>query len=120
MAAQRISGYERIPDEAYHTQLAWPVKALFTYMTDAMPAWDSCNGDGHLVTNLKALGIEAVGTTDDFLARREPPPGTRALVSNPPYGERRKGEKAVAFIRHALILQLPIIAFLLPIDFDSA
>src|SRR5262245_46470567 len=118
--AQRISGYERIPDEAYHTRLAWPAPALLAHLSDAAPAWDPCAGDMHLVANLHALGLETIGTVDDFLARREPPPGVRSLISNPPYGESRKGEKAVAFIRHTLALEIPIAAFLLPIDFDSA
>lgn len=118
--AQRISGYERIPDEAYHTRLACPAAALLAHLPDAAPGWDPCAGDMHLVANLNALGLETVGTVDNFLAKCEPPSGVRSLISNPPYGERRKGEKAVAFIRHALTLEIPIAAFLLPIDFDSA
>jgi len=118
--AQRVSGFKRIADEAYYTRLAWPVAALVTHLPDAAPAWDSSAGDGHLVANLSALGVETVGTTDNFLTRREPPLGIRSLISNPPYGEKRRGETAVAFIRHALGLQIPVIAFLLPIDFDSA
>jgi hypothetical protein len=118
--AQRISGYQRVADEGYHTVLAWPAAALLAHLPDAAPAWDFAAGDGHLVANLNALGVETIGTTDDFLARREPPPDIRSGISNPPYGEQRRGEKAVAFIRHALNLELPIIAFLLPIDFDSA
>jgi hypothetical protein len=118
--AQRHSGFERISDEAYHTRLTWPVAALVTHLPDAAPAWDSAAGDGHLVTNLNALGVETIGTTDDFLIKREPPPSIRSLISNPPYGDKRRGETAVAFIRHALSLPIPILAFLLPIDFDSA
>jgi hypothetical protein len=92
---------------------------LLAHLPDAAPAWDCCAGAGCLVANLSAR-VETIGTADDFLARREPPPGVRSLITNPPYGERKRGEKAVAFIRHALTLELPIIAFLLPIDFDSA
>jgi len=118
--AQRVSGFERIADEAYHTRLAWPVAALVAHLPDAAPARDAAAGDGHLVTNLNALGVETVGTTDDFLARRAPPRGVRSLISNPPYGEKRRGEVAIAFIRHALSLRIPIVAFLLAVDFHSA
>ena len=118
--AQRLSGFERIPDEAYGTRLSWPVAALLAHLPDAAPAWDAAAGDGHLVTNLNALGVETVGTTDDFLARYKPPLGTRSLICNPPYGEKRHGETAIAFIRHALGLRIPIVAFLLAVDFDSA
>jgi hypothetical protein len=119
--AQRLSGYERIADDGYYTVLAWPTAALLAHLPDAAPAWDPCAGDGRLVANLNVLGVETIGTADNFLARREPPRNIRSLVSNPPYGERHKGEMAVAFIRHALtLMKLPIVAFLLPIDFDSA
>src|SRR5262245_4619152 len=118
--AQRISGYERVSDEAYHTVLAWSVAALLQYLPDAAPAWDPCAADGDLVRNLNALGVETVGTTDDFLARREPPPGIRAPITNPPYGPKGQCELAVAFARHALALKIPIIALLLAVDFDSA
>src|SRR5262249_20684417 len=40
--------------------------------------------------------------------------------TNPPYGERKRGELAVAFIEHALTLDIPRIALLLRVDFDSA
>src|SRR5262245_30071993 len=118
--AQRISGYERIPDEAYHTRVAWPAAALLAHLADAAPAWDPCAADMHLVANLNAFGVATIGAVDDFLARPEAPAGVHSLISNPPYGERRKGEKAVAFIRHTLALEIPIVASLLPIDFDSA
>ena len=42
------------------------------------------------------------------------------LITNPPYGDRRRGELAVAFIEHALKLKIPRIAMLLRNDFDSA
>jgi predicted RNA methylase len=118
--SQRISGYARVPNENYVTTAAWPVAALLAHLSDVAPAWDPCAASGALVANLNVLGIEAIGTVDDFLSRRAPPPGVRSLITNPPYGEQRKGEKAVAFIRHALALEIPVIAFLLPSDFDSA
>jgi hypothetical protein len=42
------------------------------------------------------------------------------LITNPPYGEGRRGELAVRFIEHALKLMVPRIAMLLRVDFDSA
>ena len=64
--------------------------------------------------------INAYGTEHDFLTVNEPPFLTDAIVTNPPYGENRRGELAVAFIEHALKLKVPRIAMLLRNDFDSA
>jgi tRNA G10 N-methylase Trm11 len=43
------------------------------------------------------------------------PTGVDAIVTNPPYGRL-----ATPFIRHALSLDVPIVAMLLRVDFDSA
>jgi predicted RNA methylase len=84
-------------------------------------AWDPCDrGSGLLVATLRRQGIEAIGTDDDFLARAEAPLHISDLITNPPYGENRRGELAVRFIEHALELGVPRIAMLLRNDFDSA
>ena len=61
-----------------------------------------------------------IGTEHDFLTIDEPPFLTDAIITNPPYGENRRGELAIAFIAHALALKVPRIAMLLRDDFDCA
>jgi hypothetical protein len=118
--AQRNSGYQRISDEQYET-VAWPVHALFCHLPRPQCAWDPCDrGNGRLIDTLHHCKIDAVGTAHDFLQIVEPPTGVDLLVTNPPYGECRRGELAVAFIEHALTFELPCIAMLLRVDFDSA
>jgi hypothetical protein len=120
--AQRQSGYRRIPDEAYDT-IAWPACALVNVIgADKLGrCWDSCDrGNGALVHTLRTLGIPAIGTKDDFLALTKAPADVDSLVTNPPYGEKKKGEMAVAFIERALALGVPFVAMLLRVDFDSA
>jgi hypothetical protein len=118
--SQRISGYERKPDEEYNT-IAWPVVALLLVVKSIGLAWDPCDrGNGELVATVRSLGVNAIGTSNDFLATTAAPPGVTDLITNPPYGENRRGELAEAFIRHALELKIPRIAMLLRVDFDSA
>lgn len=118
--AQRVSGYRRIPDERYET-LAWPVVALLLHLGDVEYAWDSCDrGSGHLVATLLRRGVKAIGTSTDFFTITTPPEGVTDLITNPPYGEKRRGELAVRFIEHALKLKVPRVAMLLRCDFDSA
>jgi hypothetical protein len=125
--SQRASGYLRKVDEAY-TTTPWPIVALLPHVR--MPivrTWDPCDRDkvpgtdhGRLVATLRACGIVAIGTTQDFLTVWSPPPDTSHLITNPPYGARKRGEEAVAFIEHALELRVPYVAMLLRVDFDSA
>jgi hypothetical protein len=119
--SQRSSGYVRRPDEDFPTP-PWPVRALLAHLEPRPQlAWDPANGDaGKLVITLRACGIHAIGTNSDFLACAAPPVGVDILITNPPYGERKRGELAVAFIAHALELNVPRIALLLRNDFDSA
>jgi hypothetical protein len=123
--SQRASGYTRTPDEAYET-IAWPVAALLLQIGRPVGrVWDPCDrNSGRLVATLRSLGAKAVGTRKDFLATTKPPANISDLLTNPPYGERKRGEMAVAFIEHALELAtaglLPRIAMLLRNDFDSA
>jgi hypothetical protein len=117
--SQRVSGYERKPDESYET-VSWPIAALLVQLPGIQRAWDPCGGTGRLVATLRRQGVEAFGTCDDFLARVELPLHVSHLVTNPPYGENRRGELACKFIEHALELNVPHIAMLLRNDFDSA
>jgi hypothetical protein len=118
--SQRVSGFARIPDEQYQT-VPWPVHALLRHLPKPQCAWDPCDcGDGLLIDTLLRCKTNAVGTEHDFLLINEPPVGVDTLICNPPYGENRRGEMAVAFIEHALALKVPRIAMLLRCDFDSA
>ena len=119
--SQRPSGYARRPDEDYAT-VEWPVLALLTALRSAPvgKVWDPCRGSGQLVATLHARGFDAIGTSEDFLTVTAAPVGVSDLITNPPYGEARRGELAVRFIEHALELQIPRIAMLLRVDFDSA
>jgi hypothetical protein len=117
--SQRNSGYARRPTDDYPTPPG-PVWALAPYLrTRALDVWDPAAGSGQLVQALRNEGFRAIGTTDDFLLRTKPPTDRiQALVTNPPTGT--KGKLAEKFIRHALTLPVPLVAMLLPIDFDSA
>jgi hypothetical protein len=136
--SQRASGYERKPDESYET-IAWPVIALLSQLPRVRRAWDPCDrGSGRLVKTLRDYGVEAVGTDKDFLTTTEAPLHVSDLITNPPYGENRRGELAVAFIEHALTFAswtccpafgarhatphstIERVAMLLRNDFDSA
>jgi hypothetical protein len=118
--SQRNSGYERKPDEGYET-IVWPVLALLSHVTKIKRGWDPCDrGKGKLVATLRNRGIDAIGTTENFLTVTAPPKGVTHLITNPPYGENRRGEEAVRFIEHALELRVPQVAMLLRNDFDSA
>lgn len=121
--AQRLSGYDRIPDEAYPTSPSawWTLRALFAQpeLASVEFTFDPCDrANGMMVTGLRTMGIEAIGNRRDFLtlASSELPFGA-AIVCNPPYG--RGGRMARAFIEHALKLDAPLIAMLLRNDFDS-
>jgi hypothetical protein len=120
--SQRVSGYARIPHERYETVEPWPVLALLRELLTIGPVWDPCDdGDGHLVATLRRAGIKAIGTGSDFLRMTAPPMSdVNDIVTNPPLGPARRGELAIAFIRHALSLPVRRIAMLLPSDFDSA
>jgi len=119
--SQRASGYVRRSDEDYATP-PWPVLALLTHLQPRPQfVWDPANGPhGQLAETLRSCGIRAIGTNSNFLACGTPPAGVDTLLTNPPYGERKRGELAVAFIAHALELDVPRIVLLLRVDFDSA
>jgi len=113
---QRISGYDRIPDEAYPTSPSawWVLRALFaqTEFATVELTFDPCDRDnGMMVPGLRAMGVGAIGNRRDFLtlADSELPFGA-AIVCNPPYG--RGGRMARAFIEHALKLDASLVAML--------
>ena len=119
--SQRNSGFARRPNEDYPTPF-WVAAALAHRLRRrARRVWEPAAGDGGLAHSLEALGFETIATADDFLGYAAPPlERVDAIVTNPPYGDDRRCEVARAFIRHALALEIPLVAMLLKIDFDSA
>jgi hypothetical protein len=111
--------YPRQADEEYNTP-PWVGFVLARWLRHhALHIWEPAPGRGQLGRALVAHGFSVVETSDDFLKRMAPPRDRiDAIVTNPPYGKR--GELADAFIRHALELEVPIAAFLLRVDADSA
>jgi hypothetical protein len=110
--------YPRQADEEYNTP-PWVGVVIAHWLASqgVRTIWEPAPGRGQLSRALVACGFSVVETGGDFLQL----PQTRdfdALVTNPPYGKR--GELADAFIRHALKLEVPIAAFLLRVDADSA
>jgi|HubBroStandDraft_6_1064221.scaffolds.fasta_scaffold00529_6 hypothetical protein len=110
--------YPRQADEEYNTP-PWVGAVIARWLAGqgVYSIWEPAPGRGQLSRALVAHGFSVIETGGDFLQL----PQTRhfdALVTNPPYGKR--GELADAFIRHALELEVPILAFLLRIDADSA
>jgi hypothetical protein len=121
MSPQRASGYARRPDEDYATP-AWVARAIAPRLRKAgvKTVWESAGGAGSLADALTVEGFDVVATTDDFLQHTRPPDRlVDAIVTNPPYGDDRRGALACRFIRHALGLRVNVVAMLLRVDFDS-
>jgi hypothetical protein len=122
--AQRNSDYERQANEEYETP-EWVVAALTGSLVrlGGLRVWEPApprRGDGKLAKALRQVALEVVVTRGDFTRRNVPPPGVRAVITNPPYGENGRAEMAMAFIRHALEMpEIELAAFLLANDFDS-
>ena len=119
--SQRASGFARRPNEDYATP-AWVAAAIAAYLRRAhvTDVWEPAAGEGALAAALIAQGFRTVATGRDFLQAAAPPdPDIDAIVTNPPYGEDRRGLLACSFIRHALALDVRIVAMLLRVDFDS-
>jgi hypothetical protein len=116
--SQRDSGYERKPLDQYETP-AWVTLVLIPQL----PAftgkiWEPACGSGKMVAALRQAGFDVVASDItqgfDFL-HRDPEPGARAIITNPPYGLARE------FIERALSVQgNRIVAMLLRTDFDHA
>ncbi len=115
-----ISGYDRQAEDFYSTP-EWVTRCLLRQIALRGPVWEPCCGDGAIARVIGEAGLEVVATDladygfgtpgVDFLACREFPPGCRALVTNPPYGDggpARKGSNAslamLRFVRHAIDL----------------
>jgi hypothetical protein len=120
MSAQRTSGYTREADEHYPTTPPWLASVIARYLrrSQVIDVWEPAAGGGVLAAALGFEGFSIVATTDDFLKRKTAARnGLDAIVTNPPYGHN--GATACAFIRHALALDVRVIAMLLRVDFDS-
>jgi hypothetical protein len=117
--AQRVSGFERVPDDRYETP-GHITATIVPYLSSrALRIWEPAHAPGDKLGNaLRAAGFRVTSTAGDFLQHHDPPDDVDALVTNPPYGYQ--GKTACAFIRHALALKVPHVALLLPVDFDSA
>src|SRR5262249_13058075 len=109
------------PDEAYET-VAWPIVALLQHLPEIKLAWDPTDRNaGRLVATLRSQGVKAIGTDGDFFSIAAPSPDVSDLITNPPYGARRRGEEAERFIERALTIpSIKRISMLLRNDFDSA
>jgi hypothetical protein len=112
--------YPRQADEDYATpDWVGGVIAVWLKGQGVRAIWEPARGAGMLASSLLGRGFEVDAPIRDFFAERTWPSWSDALVTNPPYG--RRGELAEAFIRRAvLVLEAPIAAFLLRVDFDSA
>lgn len=119
--SQRRSEYPRQDGEDYRTP-AWVAAALTQWLCKrALHVWEPAAGEGALYRALAAEGFKTIATADDFLQRTAlPHDRIDAIVTNPPYGEKRRNELATEFIRHALTFPVRVVAMLLTVDFDSA
>lgn len=115
-----ISGFDRKPHDFYPTP-DWVTEALLKHVTLRDAVWEPCCGDGAMARVLERAGHK-VAATDlvdrgfgqggvDFFACQAFPPGCRALVTNPPYGDggdtartSRSSRELQRFVRHALDL----------------
>jgi hypothetical protein len=118
--AQRVSGYDRVPDDRYETPGHITATIVPYLKTRALHVWEPATAPADRMGNaLRAVGFQVISTAGDFLQFRTLPDArVDAVITNPPYGYQ--GKTACAFIRHALALKVPHVAFLLPVDFDSA
>jgi hypothetical protein len=118
--AQRVSGYDRVADDRYETPEEITA-TIVPYLTKlALRIWEPAHSPNDKLGHaLRVAGFRVTSTKGDFLqSRKLPDARIDAVVTNPPYG--KSGKLAEAFIRHALDLQVSHVAFLLPVDFDSA
>jgi hypothetical protein len=118
--SQRASGYERRPNEDYQTP-QWLAATIAGYLRRrALWVWEPASGNSAFAKALADAGFKVFATADDFFQYAAPPhERIDAIATNPPYGDDRRGLLACAFIRHALRLEVRIVAMLLRVDFDS-
>jgi hypothetical protein len=121
--AQRASGYERRPNEEYSTPRAVTL-SIVPYLRELgiRTLWEPAPApDDGLANVLRAEGFTVISTTGNFLTAAPPADDIDCILTNPPYGEHKRGEVAEAFIRHAMTLTaIRHTILLLAIDFDSA
>lgn len=135
--AQRKSGHARMADELYPTP-SWVVDCLEDAIDlTGRSVWEPCVGLGGMADAMTARGAKVRGTDIvdhgagyggrilDFTEAGIRDAGrAHAIITNPPYGS--KGKLAERFIEKALWMMeegwtpLRFVAFLLPVDFDSA
>jgi hypothetical protein len=118
--AQRVSGYDRVADDRYETPPEITATIVPYLRKLAKYVWEPAHSPKDKLGNvLREAGFNVTSTNGDFLKLGAlPDERIQALVTNPPYG--KQGKLAEAFIRHALDLEVPHVAMLLPVDFDSA
>jgi len=120
--SQRSSGYSRKYDEEYPTP-PWPVAVIGNYLRSfrVESVWEPAAGHPAMALALRELGFQVRATSKDFFCwNTSPSTKITAVVTNPPYGEDRRGKVAADFIRHALSLPIQHVCMLLRVDFDSA
>lgn len=117
-----ISGYEREAHDFYPTP-DWVTSALLQHAALRGPVWEPCCGDGAMARVIARAGHKVVASDlvdrgfgkggVDFFSCTEFPPGCRAMVTNPPFGDGGETRKPVnaslsllKFVRHALDLTL--------------
>jgi hypothetical protein len=117
-----ISGYDRQSHDFYPTP-DWVTAVLLKHVTLNGPVWEPCCGDGAMARVISQAGHEVVATDlvdrgfgrggVDIFQCTDFPPGCRALVTNPPYGDGGEMVRAsnaslgmLKFVRHALDLTI--------------
>lgn len=104
--AQKVSTYERAPDD-YYIEPSWCVDLLLTAERFEGTSWDPACGRGTIPMTMEAAGLRCYGTDlrnrgygvcCDFLRDEPPLRDVDNIVTNPPYGG---GKAAVAFIERA-------------------
>ena len=125
---QRVSGYERDPDDWY-CEPTWAVELLFQNIDfDEQTIWDPACGGGNIPRVAAEYGFDTLGTDKvdrgfegvriaDFLTTEfvdcELPPRL-SVVTNPPY------KLTEQFIRRAMTLVDHRIAVLVPVSFMAS
>lgn len=125
--------HERKKNEKYYTP-AWATRIVLPHLptTRCKVWWEPAAGDGGIMRVLEQANDYTVYASDiapdsphiatlNFLTTSQAPPGTRLIVTNPPFGTG--GRLAFQFCWHALRLMEPVsgaVAMLLRDDFDSA
>ena len=115
-----ISGYDRETHDFYPTP-DWVTGALLKHVTLHDAVWEPCCGDGAMARVLERAGHKVVASDlvdrgfgrggVDFFECTSFPPGCRAMVTNPPYGDGGETVRPtnaslglLHFVRHALDL----------------